>query len=69
MALYDISEDDVLQVLEGRTARADQQERNEVTDQRFVGKYGYPLKVVYNEEGNRLVVITAYPLKKERKRQ
>jgi hypothetical protein len=31
-------------------------------------KYGYPLKVVFVMENDRIEVITAYPLKKERVR-
>ena len=69
MALYDISPDDVAKALEGITDRADLHERNEVTDHRLVGKYGYPVKVVYNREYGRVTVITAYPVKRELKRQ
>lgn len=47
MALYDISPDDVAKALEGIADRADLHERNEVTDHRLAGKYGYPVKVVY----------------------
>jgi hypothetical protein len=31
-------------------------------------KYGYPLKIIYSKENDKIVVITAYPLKKERQR-
>jgi hypothetical protein len=69
MALYGISREDVLKTLErGRRATTGELGRNESIDQRLTGKYGYPIKVVFNEEQGRLTVVTAYPLKKERKK-
>lgn len=68
MALYGISRADVVRALKGGTAQTAPQGRKEVTDHRMTEKYGYPLKVVYTEESKQLTVVTAYPLKKERKR-
>jgi len=68
MALYEISEDDVARALEGISVGTDRYGRNEVTDHRQAGRYGYPLKVIYNEDRGRVTVITAYPLKRERKK-
>jgi hypothetical protein len=34
----------------------------------LLSKYGYPLKVVFVIEGERIEVVTAYPLRKERTR-
>ena len=30
-------------------------------------KYGYPLKVVFSRDSDRIVVITTYPMKRERR--
>ena len=69
MALYGISATDVAQVVEGIPDLTDGAERSEVINHGFAGKFGYPLKVVYSKEHSRVTVITAYPVKRELKRQ
>lgn len=69
MALYEISPDDVVKAIEGLGAPTDMSERNEIIDHCVAEKYGYPLKVIYNRDGDRVTVITAYPVKRGLKRQ
>jgi hypothetical protein len=66
MALYGISREDVLKTIErGRESLSRESGRKESIDRGMIGKYGYPLKVVFSQEKQRLTVITVYPLKKE----
>ena len=68
MALYEISESTVQAIIEG-------QEKNgwpslgkyEVIDYQTVSRLGYPIKVVFVREEDRITVITAYPLRRGRK--
>jgi len=66
MALYDICEEDVgLVVREGE--REDLPEPGRVSFKLHLASgFKYPIKVVALEQGKDLLVITAYPLKRER---
>ncbi len=44
------------------------EERTWIVDKSLAAKYLYPVKVVFVQERERIVVVTAYPLKKGRKR-
>lgn len=69
MALYGIAEEDVLKTIErGTKTPAGEPGRSESLDYRMADRYGYPLKVVLQEERGTRTVITVYPLKKERKK-
>ena len=69
MQLYKIDEDDVKSTIEtalsnrGETSGKYEEVNNELSE-----KYGYPLKIVFLIEGGRIIVLTAYPLRKERGR-
>jgi hypothetical protein len=41
--------------------------RRETVDTGTSRKYGYPLKVVFSEDSEKLVVVSAYPVKKGRR--
>ena len=67
MKLYGISEKDVLNVLKNG--------RKEIAEDRKIffyhnidGKFKYPVKVITAQSDNVLVIVSAYPLKKRRKK-
>jgi hypothetical protein len=71
MQLYRIDPDDVVTAImeEGADwAQAGSSTRREIVAEVFRDKYRHPLKVVYTQEDEAVVVITAYPLRKERAR-
>ncbi len=68
MQRYKVEEDDVIMTLKSYVA--DKQlisGKQEVINKKMSGKYGYPLKVIFSKENDKIVVITAYPLRKKRK--
>ncbi len=65
MRLYKISEEDILKVVQSPDVSAREGDRM-VATKRFGEKFaGYPLKVVYEKIGKKLLIITAYPLKRK----
>jgi len=65
MKLYGISAEDVRLTLEQADSVEHQEDGLFAATKAFGTTHGdYPLKVVYIEENNRLVVVTAYPLKR-----
>ncbi|NQT24935.1 DUF4258 domain-containing protein [candidate division KSB1 bacterium] len=60
MKLYDISEEDVIKLLD----LAENVEETSVTH--IMPGYKYPIKVVFKEENGDIIVVTAYPLKRGR---
>lgn len=69
MKLYNISERDVSSIIElWNTEQVGFEGKHEIISNEMVGKQGYPIKVVFSFEGEQIVVITAYPLKKEMKK-
>jgi len=69
MKLYNISESDVSSIVElWKIEQAGFDGKHEIISDKMVGKQGYPIKVVFSCEGEKIVVITAYPLKKEMKK-
>jgi hypothetical protein len=68
MALYGIQGQDVIDVVcRAREKDGARLGKRETVDIGLSSKYRYPLKVVFLEEPNKLVVISAYPLKKGRR--
>ena len=67
MKLYGISEEDVLDVLKnGRKEIAKDGKIFFFHDSK--GKFKYPVKVITAQGDNMLVIVSAYPLKKRRKK-
>ncbi len=67
MKLYTIDESDVTvtisHAIQNETAEAG---KKVAINKDLTAKYGYPLKVVYMRDGGKIVVVSAYPLRKER---
>ena len=69
MKLYDISEEDVEEVLAKPDIGPETEEDRFIAVRKLKGKFKeMPLKVVYVIEESKIVVISAYPLKKSYKR-
>ena len=66
MQLYDISENDIYRALEEGARGITPDGKTYFIDDRQK-KFKYPLKVVAIQQGDLLLIITAYPLKKGRK--
>jgi len=65
LQLYSIDEADVIAALEHGAATAKKTgTRGALIDEVFAGKYEFPLKIVFEIEQTKIIVITAYPLKK-----
>ena len=68
MQLYKLSEKDVSSIIEQSSPKhAVQQGKLEIISDHILSDYGYPIKVVITCERDRIVVITAYPLKRRSK--
>lgn len=69
MRLYRITRDEIEQTL-AQPDRVDREGRYRVAYKRFPQRFsGFPLKVVYVEEENEIVVVTVYPLKRGYRRR
>jgi hypothetical protein len=65
MRLYNISERDILNAIDSPEVSGREGDKV-VAVKKFQDKFsGFPLKVVYEEIGNELFIITAYPIKKK----
>jgi hypothetical protein len=65
MKLYNLSEEDVSSIVKQSGSKtASQQEKNVIVSDNMLSEYGLPVKVVYTCDRDRIVVITAYPLKR-----
>ena len=58
MKLYGISEKDVIRVLNGL------KNIKETSVVRAISGFKYPIKVVFKEENDEIIIVTAYPLKR-----
>jgi hypothetical protein len=65
MRLYNISEKDILRVLESPDSSGGEGGRFTAIKKISKKFKGFPLKVVYEKSGKETVIITAYPLKKK----
>ena len=69
MKLYKITEEDISSIIERwKTEQMVFKGKYEITSNEVFGQQGYPIKVVFSCEIEKIVVITAYPLKKEMKK-
>ena len=65
MRLYNISEKDILNAIDSPDVSG-REGQKVVAVKKFQDKFsGFPLKVVYEKIGNKLFIITAYPIKKK----
>lgn len=65
LQLYRIDEADVIAALEGCELRATVTgTRGVIVDEGFAGKYGFPIKIIFELERANVLVVTAYPLKR-----
>lgn len=68
MQLYNISEEDVSSIIEQKSPGfAVQQEKHEIISDNVFSDHGYPIKIVFTCEEEKIVVISAYPLKRRAK--
>jgi len=68
MQLYKIEEKDVIEAIEGYIAdKALTSGKREVVNKNISSKYGYPLKIVFSKENDKIISVIAYPLRKERR--
>ena len=66
--LYHIDESDVIETIK-REIRAGTSEGDRVAVNRDLSsKYGFPLKVVFTQKGEYIIVVSAYPARKERRK-
>ncbi|MEX1274809.1 MAG: DUF4258 domain-containing protein [Bacteroidota bacterium] len=69
MKLYRLAEKDVVDaILRSEASGGRSGATRNLIDFKMDAKYGYPLKIVYVRERARVVVITAYPVKKGKRR-
>ena len=67
MQLYKISEENIITIIENhKIQHVIAQGRQEVISG-SVYRHGYPVKVVFSNENDRILVVTAYPLKRGQK--
>ena len=65
MRLYNLSEDIVITIIQQQKPNFHFSEgRHEIVSDRQFSQKGYPIKVVFASETQKILVITAYPLKK-----
>jgi len=67
MLLYKIEERDVVKAIMACELDKFISGKHEIIDKELSERYGYPLKLVFSKEDDRIMVITVYPLRKERK--
>ncbi len=65
MKLYNISEESVLSIItQACSENAIEEGKHELISDNIFTEYGHPIKIVFSCEKNKIIVITAYPLKK-----
>lgn len=65
LRLYGITEKDIIETI-GTPDYKDKEGDRLVALKKFARRFsGYPLKVVYKRDGSKIMVITAYPLKRK----
>jgi len=67
--LYKVTEADISSIIERWiTTQKVFEGKHEIISNEIIGQQGYPIKVVLSCDSEKIVVITAYPLKKELKK-
>jgi len=65
MKLYGLSEEDVASIIQYQDPNLNfQAGKHEIVSNKKFSEHGYPLKVVFSCENGKVVIITAYPLKR-----
>ena len=65
MRLYNILEMDIVKAIESPDS-TDRESNKSIVLKSYTDKFsGFPLKVVYEEIGDEVMIVTAYPLKKK----
>ncbi len=65
--LYNIDIEDITEIIYSSGIKETKKEHEiEIIDDRFLRKYGLPMKIVVKKEGEQIIVITNYPLKRGR---
>ena len=65
MNLNDLQEADVLSIIQYQKPQRDFAEgKHEIISETKFSKHGHPIKVVFSCECDKIVIITAYPLKR-----
>jgi hypothetical protein len=68
MGLYNIDESDVITTINREIKEETSgEDRRSVVNQDLSSKYGFPLKVVFIQTGQGIIVISTYPVRKERR--
>ena len=68
MLLYKIEENDVIETIKAYVAdKVLTAGKQEIVDKTMSQKYGYPLNIAFSKENDKIVVITAYPLRRGRR--
>ena len=68
MQLYKIEKKDVVEIVENYIAdKVSALGKQEVVNKEMEKKYNFPLKIVFSKENDKTIIITVYPLRKERK--
>ena len=64
--LYNLDLDDIVEILGSLNLKDfENYKQNEIIDTRFSEKYGYPLKIIFQIEEMKIIIITNYPLKRK----
>lgn len=67
--LYNIDENDVIETLGTYLSNREMATgKHEVVNKNLSKKYQHPLKVAFSVENDKIIVVTAYPLKKKRRK-
>ena len=68
MQLYKIEKKDVVEIVKNYIAdKVSALGKQEVVNKEMEKKYNFPLKIVFSKENDKTIIITVYPLRKERK--
>ena len=68
MQLYKIDEKDIIETIKAYIAdKVLTLGKHEIVNKNMAEKYKYPLKIIFSKENNKIVIITAYPLRKGRR--
>lgn len=61
MNLYNIDEKDVLDTVQNLSLKGEVAGKKEVINENLSLKYGYPLKVIFSSENDKIIVVSVYP--------
>jgi hypothetical protein len=68
MALYHVNESDVVDTISREISGGiSEGQRRTVVNRDLASKYGFPLKIIFVQKERNVIVVSAYPVKKERR--